>query len=206
MSVDCSQALLDVIPQLNAASGLDLVFWTSTELYQWFDEAGQRLARTAGVFVSRDTSLTTSFSQGTYNLPASQVATIQADLNGTVLSPRTVEELEYLDASWPTTQGQPVSFVQNVQGLGLIAVYPAPDANNSGLTIGLVLHAYPPTIASGTPIVAAPQCIREYFTLSAIAEARAKETKMQMQEVAGWLRQLTGWMEQVIEGYWGEAR
>jgi len=204
--IDLSQALADVIPQLNAGGPNDLIFWTTDELYQYFDEASQRMARTCGVFAVHDTSLTSVVSQGAYTLPIDQVSTIQVDLGGNVLRARTVQELEAFDANWPATQGPPTAFVQDTQGVTQIVLYPAPDSNNSGKTIGLVIHVVPGTINFSLRFLSAPQCVREYFTFHAIGEARAKETKMQMQEVAGWMRQLTGWMEQVIEGYWGEAQ
>lgn len=210
--INLTNAMGDVIPQLNASGPNDLVFWSITDLYQWFDEAGMKLARTCGVFVERDTSLTSILDQGAYTLPADQISTIQVDLAGKVLKARTVRELEALDANWPSTVGVPVAFVQDTQGVTQLVIYPAPDAEDTGDTIGLTLHVAPvPIMVDGvfTPanaFLSAPQCVREYFTFTAIGEARAKESKMQMQEVAAWMRQLTGWMEQVFEGYWGEAQ
>lgn len=209
MAVDCSQAILDVMPALNAGQGaFDLLFWTTDELYRWMDEAAQRLARTAGVFVVRDTSLVTVQGVATANLPANQVSTIQVDLAGKVLRPRTIHELEALDSGWTTAaQAPPNSFVQEGQGVNTITIYPPPDAANSGKRVGIVMHVTPPTITAGLPVLqSAPTAVREYFTLYALGEARAAETKAAMPEVAGWLRQLTGMMEQVIEGYWGEAQ
>lgn len=207
-TINLNLALSDLYPKLNATASGDLVYWTATELFQWFDEAAQRLARTTGVFVVRDTSVTVATGTGSYALPAAQVSTIQADLGGVVLRPRNVQELEALDATWTTTQGPPSpnSFVQDTQGVTHVALYPIPGVADNAKALGLVLHVTPATISSANPQVSAPTCLREYFTFYALAEARAKECKAAMQEVAQWMRQLTGMYEQVIEGYWGEAQ
>jgi hypothetical protein len=198
----------DLYPRLNATSQADAVYWTDAELYQWFDEATQRLARSAGVFVERDTSITVSSAQGSYDLPSDQISTIQADLAGVVLRPRTVEELEALDADWPATTGppSPSAFVQNVLGLGVIALYPAPGTADNEKTLGLVIHTAPATVSASNALLSAPSVLQDYFGFYALAEARAKESKGAMPEVADWLRSgVTALYEQVIEGYWGEA-
>lgn len=206
--INFSAALGDLYPLLNASSSNDLVHWTTTDLYNWFDEASQRLARSAGVFVIRDTSTTVSNGQGQYGLPSGQVSTIQADLAGVVLRARTVQELEALDSNWPITVGppSPASFVQDVKGVTYVALYPAPGSADNGNTLGLVIHALPATINSGYPWLSAPSVLADYFKFYALAEARAKESKGAMLEVSDWCRQLTGLYEQVIEQYWGESQ
>lgn len=203
--INFAGVLADIYPALNATSQLDAVYWNDAELYQWCDEATQRLARQSGVFVTRDTSITVTMGNGTYNLPANQISTIQADLAGVVLRPRTVQELEAADASWPSTQGYPSSFVQNTQGVNSITTYPAPGVADNGKTLGLVMHQAPPTIGAGNTTLLAPTCLREYFTFYSIGEARAKESKGAMPEVAQWMRGLTSMFEGVIEQMWGES-
>lgn len=204
--INFSVVLGDLIPQLNAAGSNDLIFWTTDELFAWFDEAAQRLARQAGIFVSRDTSLTSVLNQGPYALPANQVSTIQADIGGFVLRPATVQELEALDAAWPTTIGNPQQFMQDKQGLNLIVLYPAPGSSTAGETIGLVIHNFPPTISASNVFLNAPTVLQDYFKFYALGEARAKECKGAMQEMAQWFQQLTGLYEQTIEQYWGTAQ
>lgn len=205
--VNFAQVLGDLYPRLNATSQADAVYWTDAELYQWFDEATQRLARSAGVFVARDTSIAVSSGQGSYDLPSEQVSTIQADLEGVVLRPRTVQELEALDSDWPAATGppSPSSYTQNVLGLGVLALYPAPGPDDNGNTLGLVIHVAPSTVSASNALLSAPSVLQDYFGFYALAEARARESKGAMPEVADWLRSVTGLYEQAIEGYWGEA-
>jgi hypothetical protein len=213
MSIDLSSAgaYADLTQQLNAPTSALLLWWSQADLYRWFDEAAQRLARKCGIWVARDTSITAANGTLSYALPSEQVSTIQVDLGGTVLAPRTTAELEALDATWPTTvetSANPTNcFIQDTQGLNQIGLYPTPQTGiSAGKTLGMVIHETIPTVTSSNTTVGAPNCLREYFTFMAIGEARAAETKAAMQEVADWMRQLTAWMEQIIEGYWGEAQ
>jgi hypothetical protein len=196
----------DLYSALNAAGPGDLVFWTQAELYLYIDEAAQRLARTCGVWVERDTTTITEAGEGVYALPPAQVSTVQADLNGLVLQPRTVAELEALDASWPLTEGPPVAFVQNLQGLAQIVLYPAPDDNNGGLSVGLILREFPIAPTASNPFLAAPTCVREYFTFRALEAARGKQSKAEMPDVAAWIGKTAGMLEQVMTELWGTAQ
>ena len=204
--INMASVLGDLYPALNAAGPNDLVFWTEAELYIYLDEAAQRLARTCGVFVARDTTIITELEEGAYSLPPVQVSTVQADLAGLVLQPRTVAELEALDSTWPETTGPPVSFVQNVQGLGQIVVYPAPDANSTGQALGLILRQCPLPVSSSNALLGAPTCVREYFTFRALAAARGKQSKAEMPDVAAWMGKQAGMLEQVMTELWGAAQ
>jgi hypothetical protein len=208
--INLGQVLVDMYPQLGASGPNDLIFWNSDELYRFIVEALAHLARTAGVFVTRDTSIVTVLNTGSYSLPANHIATIQADLAGTVLRPRTVHELEALDATWPvtvSTANSPTnSFAQDTQGLQLITVYPMPGTTDQNKHLNLLEHVLPATVSASNAFLAAPTCIREYFTFKALAAARAKETKAAMPEVAGWFGKLAGLMEQAMVGYWGQIQ
>jgi len=204
--INMGLVLQDLYPALNAGGAADLVFWTQAELYEYVDEAAERLARTCGVFVQRNTTIVTEVDLGAYSLPPTQIATIQADLAGLVLEPRTVAELEAFDSSWPNTVGPPVSFVQNVQGLAGIVVYPACDSNNGGKTLGLVLTVFPPTISLTAATLNAPTCVREYFTFRALEAARGKQSKAEMPDVAAWMGKQAGMLEQVMTELWGAAQ
>lgn len=193
----------DLWAPLNARSQADAVYWTEAELYEWIDEAVKKFARRHGAFVVYDTTLTTAAAVQNYDLPATHLNTIQADLNGKVLRARNVQELEALDSGWPTaTPAEPKAFVQDTQGVTRLTVYPAPSVPFQSLPIGLAMAQLPATITAATAILAAPPALREYFTFSALAEARAKESQASMDEVADWLRSITGLIEQVAEGLW----
>lgn len=200
--VNLALAEQDLWPALNATSANDAIYWNDAEIFNWFDEAAKRMARQLGVFVVYDQSLSSVLGNSAYTLPASHVNTIQADLAGFVLRPRTLHELEALDATWNTTAGPPTAFVEDTQGLQQIALYPAPDAPNSNKAIGLVMQQLPPDISVSAAILNAPQCMREYYTFWALAEARMQESPAAMPEVAQWLRGLVGIMDQTIAGLW----
>lgn len=191
-------------PSLNARSAADAVWWTEAELYDWIDEAAKRLARKLGVFVRRDTSLSTVATQGAYTLPARHIATLQADVAGFVLKARNVHEIEALDASWPTASDAPKAYLQDTQGLVKLTLYPKPNVANAGRAIGLVIEEYPATISASAGTLAAPPVIEDYFAFYALAEARAKESNASMDEVADWFRQLVTMYEGAIAGLWGQ--
>lgn len=203
--VSGADVLEDVWPALNASGPADAIFWTEDELYAWFDEAAKRLARKTGLFVRRDGSLSSSASTGDYSLPSDHVVTIQADLDGSVLRPRNVQEIEALDGNWPTRSGAPKAFLEDSQGVNRLTLYPGPDAGHANLTIGLVERYTPDQVSKAAAIVPISPIMREYFTFYAIAEARGtKETNASMPEVSQWCAQLCGMYEQAAMQYWGD--
>lgn len=201
--VNLAQLLGELWAPLNSNGPSDAVFWNPTEIYQWFDEAKNRLARMCGGFVVYDTSLETVSDQGTYTLPADHASTLQVDVAGNVLRPRSVQQLEALDASWPTTIGTPKAFVQNAAGVTGLQIYPAPSTADE--VIGIAQHEIPPAIALSNAILSVPVPVREYFRFFALGEARAKESKAQMQETSDWFKQQCAMLEQAIGGYYGTA-
>lgn len=205
--INLSQLAGELWPPLNATNSADAVFWTDTDIYNFFDEGAKTLARKCGVFTEYDESLTAVQSQGSYTLPSKHISTIQVDVNRTtVLRPRSVQNLEALDDDWQNTEDAPTSFAQNSAGVITILLYPRPDAVTDGKTIGIVEHVYPADIDANNGILAAPTCIAEYFRFYALGEARAKETKAQMMETAQWFKGLSGMMETVMSNYWGASR
>lgn len=205
--VNASAVIGSIWPPLNASGPADAVFWTQEQMIEWFNESARRLAGSGGVFVVRDTSLVALLGTPTYNLPDAHVATIQADLAGTVLKPRTVQEIEALDATWPTTAGAPDAFLLDVEGTKTITLYKLPDAANAGKTIGLVMRELPAEISAAGGMLAAPPFLAEYFTFSLLSEARsgATETRAQMPEISGWLKGLADMMVQAVQQYTGGA-
>ena len=203
--VNASVLVQNIWPPLNAVSAADAVFWSEAEIFEWFNEAGRKLAGSGGAFVQRDTSLSSSSGIATYVLPAAHQATIQADLAGLVLRPRNVQELEALDEAWPITSGAPVAFLlDDAGGVTAITLSPLPDTLTGTKTIGLVMRAAPSSVTAAMGFLVAPQAFSEYFTFYILGEARAKETRAQMPEISAWFRQLCGQLEQAINVYMGE--
>ncbi len=203
--VNAGVVIGDIWPPLNANGPADAVFWTQEQMFEWFNECAKRLAGSGGVFVVRDTSLTALLATPTYDLPDTHQATIQADLDGKVLKPRNVQELEALDASWPTTTGVADSFLLDVDGVKKITLYRIPDSSAAGKTIGLVMRALPDEVTAAAGFLAAPPFLAEYFTFSLLAEARspATETRAQMPEISAWCKQQADMMVAAIRGYLG---
>lgn len=190
-------------PPLNANGPTDAIFWTEEELYAWIDEATKRLARRLGAFVVYDTSLSTIASTPDYNLPASHISTIQADLHGKVLRARNVQELEALDSNWPAaTPAEPKSFVEDTHGLDRLTLYPEPDALNESLPIGLLIQKMPSEVTKANGILSVPDCLQDYFAFFALGEARSKESNASMDETAEWFKNLTQTYEQAITELW----
>lgn len=86
--VDTYQSILDVIYRLGFINEADLessASWVSeTELYQWADEAAQKIAYASGVFVTFDTSVAVASGTPSYSLPTSHVFTRMAWLTSLI--------------------------------------------------------------------------------------------------------------------------
>jgi hypothetical protein len=201
--INTALVVSDLWAPLNARSAADAIFWNEAQMYAWIDEAKTRLARKHDLFVDYDQSVTTASGVGDYALPAAHLKTIQADLNGKVLRARNVQEMEALDSRWNTaTPDEPKAFLEDTQGLVQLTLTPAPSVSFESLPVGLAMSKLPPTIAASSGILAAPPVIQEYFTYSALAEARSIETNASMDEIADWLRGIVGLIDQVAEGLW----
>lgn len=199
--LDLTAAVDAVMPALNAASPEELVYWTEDELYEWADEAAKRLARFAGGFVERDTATAVVGGTAVYAVPARHVSTIHAGIDGRALRAASVQEIEAGDTTWPETAGSPVRWIADGEGTEKLRLYPKPTA---GGALELVFHRYA-NVQKGAAIVLAPGCLREYFTFAVLAEARGKESKMAMPDIAQWARGMAGLYEEVCRQYWGEA-
>lgn len=202
--INMNLVLNDMYAALNATGAQDLVFWTPTEIFGYFDEGLKRLARNMALFVVYDQSLKTVALQGNYDLPDAQVSTVQCDLNGFILRARNVQQLEALDSQWPTTTGEPKSFLQDVRGTGTLTLYPRPNTANANKFIGLVMHVEPPDLTNGGFLIA-PNILQEYFTFYALGEARNAETKGQMQDSSKFFKGLVDLLNQTFEAMWGNA-
>lgn len=201
--VNAALVVGDLWAPLNARGPADAIFWTEDQLYAWVDEGVKRFARKHAAFVVYDATITTSADVADYNLPAEHVVTFQADLNGKYLRARNVQEMDALDAGWPTAaSGEPKAFLEDKKGLTELTLYPAPNVANESLAVGLTMAKQPDTISKAAGILAAPPVLRDYLLYYALAEARAAETNASMDEVAAWYRQLVKQLDQVAEHLW----
>ncbi len=201
-----SLSVADCWAPLNSVSNADAVFWTIDELVQFMDEAAKRLARVTGAFVERNTSITVTAGNGSYDLPARHIDTLQADLAARTLRPRTVQQLEAVDSDWldtvATADSLPKAFVQDTQGFSKLVIYPIPYIDPE--TVGLVRSTYPADFSLDQGlIIAIPPVMQDYFTWAAVAGARAKEGQGSMDEVVPWLRSIVELYEQAAGGLWG---
>lgn len=203
--IDFRDILAELYAKLNATSAADLIHWTETELYEWLDEASKRLARVIGCFVERDASIAIVLSTPTYSLPARHLSTIHASIEGVALNPNNVQEVEALDAAWVETEGATSSFLNDNLGAASIRLYPSPDATVTG-SLAVIFHRYVAAINSGNYLLTAPAGIAEYFSWSALAEARRKQSDAAMPEVAEHFGKRIEWLESVLQGYYGNSQ
>lgn len=204
-NINLSQAAADLWAQLNANGPADAVYWTLDDIFLYFNQAAKQLAIRGGVFTSYDTTVVLADATSGYDLPALQINTIQADVAGAVLKARNLQEIEALDDDWPTTAGTPDSFLQDTQGSRQVTVYPTPTGASDGATLGLTIEGYLMDVDASGAIIAAPECLEEYFHFFALAEARStKETRSQMPEITQWCRGIVDLLDGVISSYWGD--
>lgn len=190
---------------LNATDATTAIWWTEAELYRYLDEAAKRLARIAGVFVERDASAALVAATHTYALPARAVEVAMAAAGGRALAPWSVEEAEAYSSTWvvdaaPLADPLPSRYLANAEGLDKVRLYPIPGVGVAG-NFEVVFSGTPPTIAVGSSNIQCPEVLREYFFLAALGEARGREGKGAMPEVAAWCRQMAKVLASAIEGY-----
>jgi len=202
--LNLAAALNDLLPPLQSASFAESVFWTEAELYAFADEGAKRLARVAGGFVERDATTTLVVGTAGYALPARHLSTLHMSLGSAALLPRTPEELESLDSDWPNTASETVGAWVNDPGVESFRVYPKPSGAAAGALAG-ILHRYPVEVTASAAVIQAPVCLREYWFFHVMGEARGKESKAAMPEVAAWCRRMTAFLEGVSREYWGGA-
>lgn len=202
--VDLSKIISSILPTLGASSVSDLVWWTKDELYQWGDEAAQRLSRNAGVWVEYEDK--PSISTASVPLPSRHLSTIHVAAHfspsnvSIPLRPSSVQELEALDSTWESTTGVAERYSQDYNGLRTLRLYPTPA--EAILFLRLVYHVLPWELTEATPTLSAPSAIGDYLAFSIIAEARRREGDGAMPEIAVACDERVRLLEQVIRGYW----
>jgi hypothetical protein len=182
--MDVANSIADIWYRLGFLSQADIdvtgTWVTSTELYQWADEAAQKLAYACGAFTTFDTSITVSSGTPVYELPAANVFTLAAWLGTQNLRFTPVRELRALDATWPVTSGPSTRASLDASAVGSITLYPNPTA---GGTLTQIAEEYPATIALGSSTVALPSVFEDWASYAAMGGARLKESDARQEEM-----------------------
>lgn len=213
--LDVAEILNNLVPVLHAKSLAELngnseLLTTETELYEHVDEAAQRLARRAALFVTYDNTLTITGGSSTLATPSRHLSTIHAafdsdEPNGAFrpLAPASVAELEALDPDWPSAAGTPSHFTHDQEGTETVRAYKTPAADTS---LALVYHEHLATIASGSSAVNVPLPVGDYFHYAALAAVHGQEHDEVMPEIEAYARQRSELYEDVFRTYWGEPQ
>ena len=154
---------------------------TSTELYQFADEAAQLLAYKCGAFTTVDTSITVSSGTAGYSLPASNVFSLGAWLVANNLRFSTVRELQALDATWPATSGPSTRASLDAGSVGTITLYPNPTV---GGTLAVLAEEYPATINLASSTVSLPTVFQDWASYAMMEGAKRKESDGRSEEMA----------------------
>jgi len=199
-----AQDLLDELyPLLGASGSADLDFWTQAQLLAWLNAGLARLARSAALFVERDTSISVAGGTAQYSLPTPHLSTLHVSLGKALLRPASAAELEALSATWQTDAGTPARYWQD-SGLGTatIGLYPKPIASG---TLAVIEHELADALEAGDSLPL-PDPLGDYAFFYALAEARAIESDGAMPETAETCRQLCGLVESMARDHWGVAQ
>ena len=210
---DLSITVTNLETLLNSSTPANLVEWTESELYEYFDEAAKRLTRRFNVFVERDTTTTIELGTPSYSVPAGHVATIHVSVGVTdpipdfvALYPSTVGELEALDADWVDSTGTSDTWLHDL-GTQTTRLYASPDETVSGQSLAVIFNGYPETITVESAVIESmPPVLQCYFLWHGLAEARRRESDMAMPEVAAHFDERMKLVEKVIEQYWGASQ
>lgn len=204
--VNLSSVIGSVLASLNAGSVAELVFWSEGELYQFADDGAKRLARLQGGFVERDNSTAIVVGTPSYALPARHLSTIHVSVDDLALRESNVQEVEALDDDWLDTASPTLErWLQDLAGLDSIRLYPTPDTGASG-QLAEIFHRYPVEVTVIASTVTAPRCLQGYWWFHVVAEARGRESKAAMPDVAQWARGMTALYEATCREYWGGAQ
>lgn len=199
---DLRDVLGELYRQLGASGSADLEFWTEDELYRYFDDASKRLARNTGCFVVRDVAISTAIGTAEYTNSSRHLSTLHVSYLTDSLNQGTVEEIEALDPDWQAAANAAPARAVQYTGLATLRLYPPPDAVK---LLPVVQHEFPLAVSASSTGVAAPVALRDYWRFWAQGEARGKESKGAMPEVAQWMHRLTDLYEDVARSYWGNA-
>lgn len=192
------------LAELDAGAG-----WvTPTELFDWLDEAAQRLAYEVGIFIGTDASIAVVSGTGVYALPDSHVFTLLAALldgsgNYALLRMTSVRDLWALDSTWPSTQGTPNRASLDAGQIGTITLYAQPV---SSWRLFQVLQELPETIEAGSSTINLPTPLQDMFSYFALAGARAKESEQTDLATANHFKQRAEMLMQICQHLYGAGQ
>lgn len=200
-SLDTTAVVDGLLPSLHSDSRAHLTFWSETDLIRWMDEGLKRLARVCGVFVERDTSLTTSNGVGLYALPERQDATLHVSFDTTPLRPAAMIELEMRDSSFQTATGTPDHWYEDGQGWN-VGVTPVPT---SAKALPIIMTCWPQEldIARKNTLVQAPAPLSGYLAMYVLSKAYGREGESEMPDLAQHCAARCQMYEQIFQKYYG---
>jgi hypothetical protein len=204
-SIDTTQVIDEILPSLHASTRGDLApEWSEGDLIEWMDEAVQRLAAIACVFVGRSTALLTAPATATYPLPSDHLSTLHVTYKTTSLRGASHLQLEGRDANYRTAEGTPLNWYEDLLGLATIALAPVP---NDAQALPLVYQGLPPTLDAGkqNTLLAAPSPIKGYLAMAILAGAYGREGELEMPDIADHCRGRLKLYEQSLTSYYGKA-
>ncbi len=209
--IDVANSLADSWFRLGFLSYSELEtnsYWvTTTELYQFGDDAAKKMAYGVGIFLVLDDSIEVEASTAVYSLPPSHVFTILAWLAYSaapvqLLRLSTVGQLFALDASWAATTGSPVRASMDAGSVGTITLYPIPTAS---ATVNQVCQEYP-GVSDGNSQLALSPVMQDAFTYALLAGARGKESDARMQDMADHFAGRVDLYTQIADHLWGPGQ
>ncbi len=207
--VDVSQLIQGLVPVFNSDSLENLSIISEAELYEFANEAADRLARRVGLFVKRDATLTITGGVATLSVPSDHLSSIHAsyDADGegawVPLRVSAVNELEALDEQWEAAEGTPTRWTSDQQSHDTLRVYEVP-ASNTGFA--LIYHHLHAALSSGSPTFNVPTPVGDYLKYSMIGEVRGQENDEAMPEVSEYARGRAEAYLELFEQYWGRAQ
>ena len=207
MSQSVTTLTTRLLPDLHTDSVSNSIAWGACEVTTFFDHVLKRLARLAGLFVARSTSITSVQGTATYALASRHLSTIRVTFDGTPLVPADTHSLSMKTGAFETTQGVPKRYYQDKITLDRIGLEPVPNAASDSKTVAVIYHEYPAELdcAGANTTIPVPAVIGDYLETCVLRECYGKESDLACPEIAQHLLQHTALIEQVIESYWGSA-
>jgi len=201
--IDTQEVITDLLPSLHSDSRAHLNFWSEADLIQWIDEALKRLARTAMLFVERDTSTATAAGTATYPLPARHLASLHISYGSSPLRPAAMVELEARDEGFQNTIGAPDHWYEDKLGMATVGVAPVPP--DSAVTLAIIMSCVPPEVdaAKVNTLVQAPAPLKGYLAFSVLGEAYGRESETEQPDLAKHCRARVQLYEQILQRYYG---
>ena len=201
--LDSQAVITGLLPSLHADSRANLSFWTESDLINWMDEGCKRIGRECGVFVERDTSITTLSGVAAYPLPTRQNATLHVSFGTAPLRPASMISLEMRDPAFMSTPGVPDHWYEDGQGWN-VGLCPVPTAS---LPLPIVMTCWPPALDTQklNTLVQAPAPLAGYLSMYSLAKAYGKEGESEMPDVAQHCAARCRMYEQVFAKYYGRG-